>query len=91
MGFPLTLAFYQAQKGDRKGAVRTLRDTVKHHPAYVDAVLLLGEIYEKDGKKESAKEVYRKALSTGQLSDRDSLRLRMKLQALEEKGKGKKE
>ena len=88
--YSYTLAFYQAQKGDRKGAVKTLRDTVKHHPAYVDAVLLLGEIYEQDGKKEDAKEVYRKALSTGELSERDSLRLRVKLQALEEKEKGKK-
>jgi Tfp pilus assembly protein PilF len=88
--YSYTLAFYQAQKGDRKGAIKTLRDTVKRHPAYVDAVLLLGQIYEKDGKKESAKEVYRKALSSGQLSERDSLRIKMKLQALEGKEKGKK-
>jgi Flp pilus assembly protein TadD len=80
-----TLAFYQAQKGDRKGAVKTLRETVKHHPAYVDAVLLLGEIYEKEGRKAEAKEVYGKALSSGQLSEQDSLRLRMKLQVLEGK------
>jgi len=88
--YSYTLAFYQSQKGDRKGAVMTLRDTVMHHPAYVDAVLLLGEIYEKDGKKESAKEVYRKVLSGGELSDRDSLLLRVKLQSLEEKEKRKK-
>jgi len=50
----------------------------------------LGEIYEQDGKKEDAKEVYSKALSTGELSERDSLRLRMKLQSLGEKEKGKK-
>jgi Tfp pilus assembly protein PilF len=88
--YSYTLAFYQAQKGDRKGAIKTLRDTVKHHPGYIDAVLLLGQIYEKDGKKESAKEVYRKALSSGQLSERDSLRIKMKLQSLGEKEKGKK-
>jgi len=90
--YSYTLAFYQAQKGDRKGAVKTLSETVKRHPAYVDAALLLGEIYERDGKKEDAKEVYRKAQSSGQLSDRDSLRLRVKLQALEErKERGKEE
>ena len=88
--YSYTLAFYQAQKGDRKGAVKTLREAVKRHPAYVDAVLLLGEIYEQDGKKEDAKEVYSKALSTGELSGRDSLHLRMKLQSLGEKEKGKK-
>ena len=85
-----TLAFYQLKKGDRKEAVKNLRDTVNRHPAYVDAVLLLGEIYERDGKKEEAKEVYRKALSSGQLLDSDSLRLRVKLQSLEGKEKGKK-
>jgi Flp pilus assembly protein TadD len=88
--YSYTLAFYQAQKGDRKGAVKTLSDTVKHHPTYVDAVLLLGEIYEKDGKRESAKEVYRKALSSDEFSDRDARRLGMKLEALEAKEKGKK-
>ena len=90
--YSYTLAFYQAQKGDRKGAVKNLRDTVRRHPAYVDAALLLGEIYEQEGRKEDAKEVYRKAVSSGELSDQDSLRIRMKLQALEErKEKGKKE
>jgi tetratricopeptide (TPR) repeat protein len=88
--YSYTLAFYQAQKGDRKGAVKTLSETVKRHPAYVDAVLLLGEIYEQDEKKEDAKVLYSKALSTGELSERDSLRLKLKLQALEEKEKGNK-
>jgi predicted negative regulator of RcsB-dependent stress response len=55
-------------------------------------VLLLGEIYERDGKKENAKEVYGKALSMGELSARDSLRLKLKLQALEgRKKRGKEE
>ena len=83
--YSYTLAFYQLQKGDRKEAVRNLRDTVDRHPAYLDAVLLLGEIYERDGKKEEAREVYRKALSSGQLSDRDSLRVKARLLPLEEK------
>ena len=69
--------------------MKTLWKTVKRHPGYVDAVLLLGEIYERDGNKEDAREVYRKALSTGELSERDSLRLKLKLQSLEEKGKKK--
>jgi len=88
--YSYTYAFYQAQKGDRKGAVRTLRDTVKRHPPYVDAVLLLGEIYKQEGRKEHAKEAYEKALSGGELSDQDARRLRMKLQALVGKEKGKK-
>jgi tetratricopeptide (TPR) repeat protein len=83
--YSYTLAFYQAQKGDRKEAVKILRDTVKRHPGHVDAALLLGEIYEQERRKEDAKEVYRKTLSRGELSNQDSQRLRMKLQALEGK------
>lgn len=85
-----TLAFYQAHQGDRKEAVKILRDTVKRHPGYVDAVLLLAEFYKLEGRMESAKEVYRKALSSGQLSDQDAQHLRMKLEALEGKEKGNK-
>jgi Flp pilus assembly protein TadD len=89
--YAYTLAFYQAQKGDRKEAVKILQDTVKRHPGYVDAALLLGDIYEHEGRKEDAREAYRKALSGGELSDQDARRLRVKLQALEGKEKGKKE
>jgi len=88
--YSYTLAFYQAQRGDPKGAVETLRDTLKRHPGYVDATLLLGSIYEQQGRKGEAGETYRKALSSGQLSDQDSLRIRMKLQALEGKEREKK-
>jgi tetratricopeptide (TPR) repeat protein len=84
-----TLAFYLLQRGDREGAMKTLGDAVDRHPDFVDAVLLLGDIYEKNGKEEDARKAYRKALSTGRLSDRDSLRLRLKLQPLEGKEQGK--
>ncbi len=85
-----TLAFYQVQKGDRKGAVKILRDTIGHHPGYVDATLFLGEIYEQEGKKESAKQVYKRALSHGELSNQESLRLSAKLQALKAEEERKK-
>ncbi len=88
--YSYTFAFFQAQKGDQRGAVKTLQDTLKRHPGHADAALLLGEIYKQQGKRESAKDVYRKALSAVQLSDRDSLRLRLKLQALEGKEEEKK-
>jgi len=88
--YSYTLAFYDAQKGDRKEAVKILRDMAKRNPGYVDAVLLLGEIYEKEGKRESAKEVYSEALSGGEFPDQDAQHLRMKLQALEGKERAKK-
>jgi tetratricopeptide (TPR) repeat protein len=80
--YSYTLAFCQAQRGNRREAAKNLRDTVRRHPAYVDAVLLLGDIYEQEGRKEDARETYRKAVSSGELSNQDSLRIRMKLQAL---------
>ena len=65
-----------------------MRETLKFYPAHVDAALLLGEIYEQQGKRESAKEVYSKALSSRQLSDQDSRHLTLKLQALKRKDSG---
>ena len=88
--YSYTVAFFQAQKGDRKGAAKILRDTIKRHPGHVDAMLLLGGIYEQEGNREDAKRVYREALSGRWLSDQDSRHLRKKLQALEEKEKGRK-
>ncbi len=86
-----TVAFFQTQMGDRKEAVMTLMDTLRRSPGHTDSALLLGEIYAQEGKTKNATEVYTKALSSGQISDRDSLRLRVRLKALEGKDKGKNE
>jgi tetratricopeptide (TPR) repeat protein len=42
--YAYTLAFYQNQKGDRDGAVRTLKAILDTHPQYNDAEILLREI-----------------------------------------------
>ena len=49
--YAFTLAFYQQQKGDLPGAASVLDGLITKYPAYADAYVLLGGIYEKQGKK----------------------------------------
>jgi len=42
--------------------VKVLRNITGKVPAYGDAYLLMGEIYEKQGKKKEAETIYREAL-----------------------------
>ena len=90
--YAYTLAFYQLQKGDEKGAVKTLRTLIEKQPAYADAYDLLGGTYEKQGKKEEAEKVYKKALETDGIPDRDKFRIGAQLEALKQgkAGTGKK-
>ena len=72
-GYAYTLAFYQLQKGDEKDAVRTLEALIEKQPAYVDVYLLLGETYEKEGRKDQAEKVYKKGLEPDGIPDRIKL------------------
>ena len=60
--YAYTLAYFQSEKGDETDAVNTLKALIERQPAYADAYLLLGSIYGKQGKKNEALEIYRKAL-----------------------------
>jgi len=82
-----TMAFYQLQKRDEKDAVGTLEALIEKQPAYADAYDLLGATYEKQGKKEEAEKIYKKALETEGLPDRDKFRLAARLEALKQKKK----
>jgi Tfp pilus assembly protein PilF len=62
--YAYTLAFYLSQKGEGGEAAKTLEALTGRYPAYWDAYLFLGRIYEKQGKKSDAEKVYRKALTT---------------------------
>ena len=53
-----TLAFYQRKKGDIDGAVELLRKAIQDEPSYLDAYLLLGEIYEERLDFPAAAKVY---------------------------------
>jgi tetratricopeptide (TPR) repeat protein len=77
-----TLAFYLQQDGKSDRAVKVLREVTGKAPAYGDPYLLMGEIYEKQGKKKEAEAVYREALGKEGLSREDRSRIDAKLRAL---------
>ncbi len=58
-----TLGFFQQKKGNTSDAVNTLAALITEQPDYFDAYLLLGEIYEKEGRKSDAEDIYNRALA----------------------------
>jgi tetratricopeptide (TPR) repeat protein len=57
-----TLAFYLKEREDTGRATAVLQQIVNQHPTYMDACLLLGDIYEKDGRTRDAEKLYRETL-----------------------------
>jgi Tfp pilus assembly protein PilF len=76
-----TLAYFQDRAGDRPGAVRTLEDLLRRHPGHADAILLLADILERQGKRAEAEEVLRRALEAKDLPDADRGRIAARLGA----------
>jgi tetratricopeptide (TPR) repeat protein len=87
--YAYTLAFYLRQKGDSNGAAIVLEGLINRVPAYGDAYLLLGDIYEKQGKKKEAEAIYLEALGKEGLSRNDRIRIDAKLKALATGGPNK--
>jgi tetratricopeptide (TPR) repeat protein len=77
-----TLGFYLMQNGDAQRAAETLKLVTEQWPVYVDAHLLLGDIYGKEGRRGDAEALYIKALENQGLSKRDRYRLEAKITAL---------
>jgi tetratricopeptide (TPR) repeat protein len=77
-----SLAIYLRQSGDIDGAEEAARDVIRRSPAYVDAYLLLGDIYEKQGKADEAIELYREAVGNEALSQPQRRHFAARLQAL---------
>jgi len=82
--YTYTLAFFEQQKGDIDGAIKTLDALIARQPAYLDAYLLLAGIYEKQGKKDDAERVYNKALAVERAPEAFSSHVRTKLEELKE-------
>ena len=80
--YAYTLAFYQQQRGDRAGATAVLDDLIARYPAYGDAYLLLGGIYEIEGNKAMAEGVYKKGLTAEGVPEGFKFRLKARLDAL---------
>ena len=60
--FAYSLAYYERKKGDTEAAIGTLRNLIARNPDYPDAYVLLGEIYERQGRVNEARTVYQQAL-----------------------------
>jgi tetratricopeptide (TPR) repeat protein len=78
-----TFAFYQHLAEDSPAALLTLRRLIERHPAYGDAYVLLGTIYEEEADTAAAIAAYRRALETGALTEDGRRRIRARLEALE--------
>ncbi|MGC8660353.1 MAG: tetratricopeptide repeat protein, partial [Desulfomonilaceae bacterium] len=66
--FAYTLAFYQIQKGDLVEAAHELESMILKFPDYADTYLLLGNIYEKQGRTGEAEKLYNSGILGGRIS-----------------------
>jgi tetratricopeptide (TPR) repeat protein len=80
--YAVTQAFYQQQKGDVTGAASVLDGLIAKHPAYAEAYVLLGRLYEKQGKKALAENVYNKGLAAEGIPNEYKVALKARLDAL---------
>lgn len=77
-----TLAYYEYQAGNNDAAVEILKDLITNEPSFGDGYVLLGDIYEKDGKKEEAEKVYQQVSDNQTLSTQLRSYFRAKLEEL---------
>jgi len=77
--YAYTLAFYLRQSGDTAGVVSILRDRLTRQPFDLEASLFLADMYEEQGKRQAAAELYRGLLSNLELSNPLRLRIEAKL------------
>jgi tetratricopeptide (TPR) repeat protein len=84
--YTYTLALYYNLKGDQTQAATVLQEVVHRHPAYPEAYLLLGDIYEAQSKWEEARRLYRQALDQQgmPLQARDLIHARLRRLAVEQ-------
>ena len=80
--YAYTLAFFHQQKGDLAGAADVLDGLITRYPAYADAYVLLGGIYEKQGKKAEAEGVYNRGLAVEGIPNQYKVAMKARLEAL---------
>ncbi len=83
--YAYTLAFFLNQSGDVNGAIRVLTKLIDTNPPQGDAYGLLGMIYEKQGKTDQARDVYRRATTNMTLPTPERLRFQKQMQSLPRK------
>jgi len=80
--YAYTQAYYLHESGATDAARRVLEQMIERHPAYAEAYLLLGAIYEGTEQVESAAALYQRALEVEGISAGDRYRLAARLEAL---------
>jgi tetratricopeptide (TPR) repeat protein len=80
--YAFTLAFYQHQRGNSGEALKVLQGLTALHPTYLNAYLLLAEIYEQQGQAKEAENAYRKVLASEGLSSQERDFIESKLKKL---------
>ena len=78
-----SLAFYQNESGDKKGAIKTLETLVKTVPNHYDGIFFLGGLYEETGQIKEAEALYTKIISNGQTPEEVKTVFSEKLKSLE--------
>ncbi|MBN2319057.1 MAG: tetratricopeptide repeat protein [Acidobacteria bacterium] len=79
-----SLAFYLQQDGNISNSVEILQRIVRQETPHIDAILLTGEIYLKQGKIKEARTLYQRTISSGRLSPEESGLLESRIAALPE-------
>jgi len=80
--YAYTLAFLLRQADQRREATTTLEETVRGHPGYADAYLLLGQLYEESDRLDDARIFYLRALEVPELPDAVKYDLAARLRAI---------
>ncbi|MEW6747540.1 MAG: tetratricopeptide repeat protein [Planctomycetota bacterium] len=80
--YAYTLAYYVMQSGDSALAAGLLRDLIERHPVFVDAILLLSDLLEKEGKTGQATALCEEALGRAELGPADRSQLEARYQSL---------
>jgi tetratricopeptide (TPR) repeat protein len=80
--YAYTLAFYQKERQDLKGAAATLKDLLAQRPGFTNGYLLLAEIHVQEGDRPQAEAVLRQALQVESLPSQDRVKVAATLQKL---------
>ena len=81
-----TYAFFLNQNRQTKQATSELNIILKKDPGYVEAIFLLGNIYEESGDKQRAVSLYKKSMNLESLPEQIKIQLNNKLYSLEQPG-----
>jgi len=79
-----TYAFFLNQNRQTKQATGELKLILKKNPGYVDAIFLLGNIYEESGDKQKAVSLYKESIKLESVPDQVKIQLNNKLYSLEQ-------